>query len=74
MDKAGQIDSSAILLDALRQLTPESRDILWLREVEGYSSVELADILEVPIGTARSRLHLAREQLRQVWTEGRRST
>ncbi|HEU0142603.1 MAG TPA: sigma factor-like helix-turn-helix DNA-binding protein [Bryobacteraceae bacterium] len=36
---------------------PNLRTVLWLREVEGYSYEELAEILRIPIGTVRSRLH-----------------
>jgi RNA polymerase sigma-70 factor (ECF subfamily) len=58
--------------DAMNQLPEESREVLWLREVEGYSYEELAEILKIPIGTVRSRLHAARRQLRSVWMkEGR---
>lgn len=53
--------------DAMNQLPEEMRSVLWLREVEGYSYEELADILNVPLGTVRSRLHTARQQLRSVW-------
>ncbi|PYV04064.1 MAG: hypothetical protein DMG26_08385 [Acidobacteria bacterium] len=53
--------------DALAQLEPELRSLLWLREVEGYSYAELAEILGTPIGTVKSRLFAARERLRKVW-------
>lgn len=60
-------ESRAIMADALAQLEPEERALLWLREVEGQSYAELAVILDIPIGTVRSRLHSAREALRGVW-------
>ncbi len=68
-------DDSALLMgDALQQLNPDLRNILWLREVEGYSYEELAGILELPVGTVRSRLFSAREQLRRVWKTPHKET
>lgn len=49
---------------ALDQLNDQHRAILVLREIEGFCYEEIADILEMPIGTVRSRLHRARSQLR----------
>ncbi len=63
-------DSGLLIGDALKRLDPDFRNILWLREVEGYSYDELAGILEIPLGTVRSRLFAAREQLRRVWMTG----
>ena len=53
--------------DAFGRLPEEQRALLWLREVEGYSYEELAEILDVPLGTVRSRLFTAREALRTIW-------
>jgi len=53
--------------DALAHLPEEPRSLLWLREVEGQSYAELAEILEIPVGTVKSRLFAAREELRRVW-------
>jgi len=63
----GRAESSSIMADLLRQLPAEQRSLLWLREVEGQSYAELAVILDIPIGTVRSRLFAAREALRAVW-------
>ncbi len=63
---SSEVDGLAIR-DALGQLPEDLRTVLWLREVEGCSYAELAKILNVPIGTVRSRLHAARQQLRTVW-------
>lgn len=61
-------DNLALLLgDALEKLDAEKRAVLWLREIEGYSYQELAEMLVIPVGTVRSRLFAAREQLRRVW-------
>ncbi len=63
-DSAG---NSYAIKDALAKLDADFRNVLWLREVEGYSYDELARILGIPLGTVKSRLFAAREQLRQTW-------
>jgi RNA polymerase sigma-70 factor, ECF subfamily len=62
-----QGDPPVLVADALERLDPESRSLLWLREVEGYSYQELAEMLAIPLGTVKSRLFAAREQLRRIW-------
>lgn len=70
-DKPGPtyIETSSIVADAFNRLPAEQRTLLWLREVEGQSYAELAAILDVPVGTVRSRLFAAREALRAIWIE-----
>ena len=58
---------ASLVGDAFDRLPEDQRSLLWLREVEGQSYAELAHILEIPIGTVRSRLFAAREELRAVW-------
>ncbi len=67
-------DSALLMSDALAQLNPDHRNVLWLREVEGYSYDELATILGLPVGTVKSRLSAAREQLRRVWQMASKET
>lgn len=52
------------LLTALGQLSEDHRSILILHDVEGYCLSELEHILELPLGTLKSRLHRARANLR----------
>jgi len=52
----------------LNSLTPPMRAALVLREVEGLEYSEIAVVLEIPVGTVRSRLNTAREQFRRRWT------
>lgn len=66
-------EASSLVADAFSQLDQEQRTLLWLREVEGQSYTELAVILEIPVGTVRSRLFAAREALRGVWHRSRES-
>jgi RNA polymerase sigma factor (sigma-70 family) len=53
------------LHEALSRLPTESREILALREIEGWSYEQLASALKVPLGTVMSRLSRARQRLRQ---------
>ena len=58
---------------ALLSLPPASRAVLVLREYEGLSYREIADTLDIPVGTVMSRLSYARGRLRQAlapWLEG----
>jgi len=49
---------------AIAALDDEQRTVLVLREIDGCCYEEIAEVLGVPIGTVRSRLHRARLQLR----------
>jgi RNA polymerase sigma-70 factor, ECF subfamily len=60
-------ETLSLVGDAFARLPEEQRMLIWLREVEGQSYSELAAILEIPVGTVRSRLFAAREELRRVW-------
>lgn len=64
---ARRAETTSAVNGAFRQLPEEQRSLLLLREVEGHSYVELAEILEIPVGTVRSRLFAAREALRGIW-------
>lgn len=51
---------------ALQAISEEHRHILVLREIEGCDYDEMAEILQVAVGTVRSRLHRARDRLREA--------
>jgi RNA polymerase sigma-70 factor (ECF subfamily) len=61
-----QAEEERLLQDALGRLSPEHRMVLVMKDIEGQKYEEMAEILEVPIGTIRSRLHRARLELRQL--------
>ncbi len=50
--------------EALGRLTSEHRQVLVLREVEGMTYAEMAQVLGVPLGTVESRLFRARQELK----------
>lgn len=66
---ASRVEGASLLAEAFNHLPLEQRTLLWLREVEGHSYEELATILEIPIGTIRSRLFACREALRAIWKQ-----
>lgn len=54
------------LHEALGRLTEEHRAVLIMKDLESMKYEEMAEILEVPVGTIRSRLHRARLELKQI--------
>ena len=72
--KGGQADQLLQLSDletGLRALPPEQREVLLLVSLEGLSYQQVAEVLNIPIGTVMSRLHRGRNQLR-AWMDGER--
>jgi RNA polymerase sigma-70 factor (ECF subfamily) len=51
------------IVDALSKLPDDFRTIVFLSDIEGYTYEEIADFMDCPIGTVRSRLHRARKML-----------
>ena len=52
--------------DAISQLSPDHREVVLLKEVEGFSYQEIADTVDCSLGTVMSRLHYARKKLQQI--------
>jgi len=64
-----RVDASAsegLLVEALATLRPESREPLLLHVLADLTYVEVAEALEIPVGTVRSRISRAKEELRQL--------
>lgn len=53
--------------DVLTRLTPRLRAVLLLRDLHGYSEEDAAALLDLPVGTVKSRLHRARQSFRKAW-------
>lgn len=64
-------DEGDRLARALPRLEPQFREALLLRDLEGLSYQEVADVLSVPIGTVRSRIARGRDQLRRALLQER---
>ena len=65
-EKQNSDDKSESLRAAIEKLSPESRALLELRYHEGFDISQIAEILAVPEGTVKSRLHRTLNQLRQI--------
>ncbi len=66
-DHALQVAEEEVLIqNALNRLSPEHRAVLIMKDIEGQKYETMAEILEVPVGTIRSRLHRARIELREI--------
>ncbi|HXN98854.1 MAG TPA: sigma-70 family RNA polymerase sigma factor [Candidatus Acidoferrales bacterium] len=63
-----QNDNGALVQKALEKLPSNFREVLILREIEGMSYKEIAEITGMPTGTVMSSLSRARGQLRQALT------
>jgi RNA polymerase sigma-70 factor (ECF subfamily) len=61
-----QAEQSRRVHEALSKLSPEHRAVLVMKDMEGQKYEDMADVLGVPIGTIRSRLHRARLELRAI--------
>ncbi len=59
--------------DALRraidQLTEEQRSVLVLSEIQGMKYQEISEVLGIPVGTVKSRMHAALERLKELLEE-----
>ena len=65
-DNEERRDSKELVNKALLAMDPKFRIILTMRMLQGYSTKETAEILDLPLGTVLSRLSRAQEQLRNI--------
>ena len=52
---------------AIDQLSEDQRSIVCMRDIDGMDYSEIASVLDIPIGTVRSRLHRARLELKSIF-------
>jgi RNA polymerase sigma-70 factor (ECF subfamily) len=64
----GRDELYRLALDEIEALEPEAREVVVLRDMQDLSYDEIAEVLDVPKGTVRSRLHRARSTLREQLT------
>lgn len=61
-----QQEMQARLIMALNSLDPDSRSLLVLRDLNGLDYQQISEVLEVPVGTVKSRIFRARAALREA--------
>ena len=57
-------EAEQLVLEGLDQLDDDYRTMIVLRDIESFDYQQIAEILDAPIGTVKSRLHRARMELR----------
>lgn len=55
--------------DVLSRIEADSRSILILRDSLGFDYAEIADMLDMPLGTVKSKIFRARDKFKKVWLE-----
>ena len=65
-EMADRVEQRSLVRQAIRTLESEHRVVVLLRDIEGMTYDEIGGLLQCPVGTVKSRLHRAREQLRQT--------
>jgi RNA polymerase sigma-70 factor (ECF subfamily) len=65
-DPAQDAELKSRLSEALAQLPERARSVIVMHDVEGFTHVEIGEMLGIPGGTARSDLHHARQKLRTL--------
>lgn len=68
-DRVERRERAGRVREALARLSEEHRTVLVLREIDGCCYETIADMLDLPIGTVRSRLHRARMQMKELLEE-----
>jgi len=69
-DRYQQLELQRALNRALGDLDEGWRDVVLLHDVEGHTALEVAEILEINVGTVKSRLHRARKKLKAALQPG----
>ena len=67
--EAERTELKAVIAAGLQALQPEYRAVLLLREIHQRSYDEIADILDIDLGTVKSRINRGRKQLRKFLLE-----
>lgn len=62
-------EQAAQILEALAQLKPDQKEVIVLRDIQGFSYEEISEMLDCSMGTIKSRINRARNRLREILLE-----
>jgi RNA polymerase sigma-70 factor (ECF subfamily) len=62
-------EDSKYIIDCLNKLNDEHREIVVLRDINGFSYEEISEILDCSIGTVKSKISRARQKFKEVYLE-----
>ncbi len=65
-EKLENAEKRRLMREAMQQLDDEARAMVIFRDVQGLSYDEIAEILNIPLGTVKSRIFRAREKLGRI--------
>ncbi|HEX6922273.1 MAG TPA: sigma-70 family RNA polymerase sigma factor [Bacillales bacterium] len=71
--QTSSIDESELKLtiqEAMQRLSPSHREALVLRDIQGFAYDEIAEQLKIPLGTVKSRINIARRELKIALSRG----
>ena len=69
LDHVSQFERGEWVREALDELSEQMRSVVHLVYYEGMKYREAADVLSIPVGTVKSRLHAAIAKLNEFWTD-----
>lgn len=58
-----------LILELVEQLPVKQQLVFNLKYVEGFKEAEIADIVDIPVGTVKSRLNIARNRIKKMMEE-----
>ncbi len=64
-----QKEQAKLILDALDQLKPDQKEVVILRDIQGFAYEEIAEMLNCSMGTIKSRINRSRSRLREILLE-----
>ena len=61
-----------VIMEGLDTLSFKHRQVIILRDMQGFTYQEITDFLEIPLGTVKSRLNTARSRLQKYLTNSKK--